>query len=154
MRQLFIKIAAVLAVLTLFAGCKKEAQKSPQALAIVGEWNYENGAVSEEQQESVYIAFNADNTFELFQKIGAGVYKKLTGTYTVEGTLLSGVYDGGTPWKAKYNITDVNSATLTLKSAWNAEYVITYTKKAIPEEVRNHYDSDSKALVEGFEPFL
>lgn len=144
MRNIFIKAIAVLAVLAAFAGCEKSEQKSPEALALIGEWHFENEAEAVAEKESVYIAFNADDTFELFQKIGDGPYLKLEGTYSVFGYVVSGVYNGGTPWKSQYDF-DVEGETLTMTSIDVAEHVIVYKKKAIPAEVRNHFDSPTKA---------
>lgn len=123
----------------LFAGCKKEHAKD-ETLNITGSWHLTDLLQTDTRsvtigQETidVYIDFATDNTFRLYQMVGAGNYRRYSGTWTLADNKLSGIYDDKTPWGSEYNI-ELNSASteLTLTSA-GEQYV--YTKTEIPDEV-------------------
>ena len=77
---------------------------------IVGEWALTSWAGHDEAHPEVYIAFNEDGTFALFQQQYSVVWLRYTGTYTLEGKTLKGAYTDGTPlacdYKVDYGTTD------------------------------------------------
>lgn len=54
-------------------------------------------------QFDVYIDFQAE-AFELYQRLYSYEYEKLTGTYTLEGNVLNGVYSNEVEWNNAYTV--------------------------------------------------
>lgn len=71
---------------------------------IVGEWALTSWAGHDEAHPEVYIAFNEDGTFALFQQQYSVVWLRYTGTYTLEGKILKGSYSDGTPLANNYKV--------------------------------------------------
>lgn len=151
MKKLFIKILSLLALVAAFASCKKE-EGNPELDKIVGEWHYTNGETGSAVMD-VYVVFNADYSFALYQKIGEGAYRKFTGSYTLTNSVLAGTYSNGTAWADSYNVSYADGA-LVLTSASNSQSSVKYSKKNVPEEVLNHYDDDTKAEASDMVPVL
>ena len=133
------KLLTILACVALFAGCHEDnPEPTPAQLDVTGSWELSSvttkasvGSVS----VSVYVAFAADNSFILYQKIGEGRYTKFEGSYNLdkEAGTLSGSYAAGSAWGPYSASRDGN--TLTLTSAGGKE-VDTYKKvDAIPDSV-------------------
>lgn len=107
-----------------------------KASDVTGEWclsAYSTKAVTiGSESVDVYISFTS-SAFELYQKVGEGRYRKYSGTYTLSSGTLSGQYSDGKAWGTSYEVTRKgDSMTLTA-----GVEVSTYTKKAIPSEVKN-----------------
>jgi hypothetical protein len=80
----------------------------------------------------VYVDFRQDLSFELYQKVGEGRYRKFDGTYAVSGTILSGKYSDGEKWGSDYAVSfDGEKMLLTAQNG--SEEVCTYEKKALSE---------------------
>jgi hypothetical protein len=75
-------------------------------------------------------------TFELYQKVGDGAYRSITGRYSVDAQkrTISGLYEDNYPWRYDYSF-EVNSDYLTL-TAQSDSHSVKYTRKAIPSSVR------------------
>ena len=130
--KIIYKVFIALAVVIFVAGCQGEGQKAVDQL--VGEWHYqgsENGVL-----EDIWIAFNPDMTFELYQKVGDGAYRSTAGRYRVNAAkrTVTGLYEDNYPWRYDYKF-EVGSDTLTL-SVESDGYSVKYTRKAIPSSVR------------------
>lgn len=133
----------VLSFLILFlaiAACKPE----PKELVITGEWELSNIAAKTKsvtighETVSVYVSFNSDNSFVLYQKLGEGFYRKFNGSWTLVEALLSGKYSDGNAWATDYQLSlsdDGNYLTMTPIKADSEELV--YKKTSIPEKVKN-----------------
>ena len=136
-------IYTILAALLLTAtGCEKPADRLIDK--IVGEWHYtaeENGVT-----EDIWISFGADGTFEMFQKIGEGPYWHSTGEYTADPAtdILTGVYSDRYPWKYSYKV-EAGTGTLQMSAVEIEGHTVTYTREAIPAEVRDKSDPLTKA---------
>lgn len=142
---LYMIIAAALLV---FTGCREKDEVQHR---IVGEWLYsteESGQAIE-----IYVAFNIDWTFDMYQKIGEGAHRYYKGNYEVERTLVSGSYSDGTPWASDYDVSFLNGDMI-MKSVQNDGYSITYKKAKIPAEVRDHCVVVTKSSEEGIAAFL
>lgn len=99
--------------------------------SIVGEWHSTSLTVSGD----VYLDFNDDESFEMYQKIGEGAYRLYRGTWNIEESILTGKYNDGEAWAASYDaVLDGNKLTLTSKN--DAAEMTEYTSCTIPEEVR------------------
>ena len=131
----FLKTAALaLAVLGACLSCGKKEK----ALDITGEWNLvalETRAASiGDQTVDVYISFASSGTFEMYQMLGTGRYRKYSGTWTLTGSTLTGKYSDGTQWGSSYEVGRRSEDMLTLSSA--SGEIGTYKKSTIPDSVR------------------
>ena len=81
------------------ASCSK-TDKNLEKLS--GEWYWQGTEAGVELE--VYVAFEKDNTFDLFQKIGEGAFRHYTGTFTYDGNTLSGMYSDKTAWMYSYEV--------------------------------------------------
>ena len=132
-----ILVAAVAA----FALISCEKQGDAALSTVVGEWYYET--TESEVPVQIYISFAKDKTFELFQKVGEGAFRRYTGTYSLDGDVLSGAYSDKTLWKESY-VVSRNGDILTLTGAETVSYV----KKTIPATIRYHYSDALKSIAE------
>ena len=117
-----------------FVGCGKEndAPKVDNATKVVGEWH----CAPEGYDVDVYVAFDAAGTFDEYQRLGEGRYRHYEGTWSVNKSVLSGVYADGTEWGSTYTLT-FEGETMTLTANNDLAEAITYTKVTIPAEVKN-----------------
>lgn len=139
-----LAVAAVLA----FASCVKSEDAVVKELA--GDWYYET--VEADTPVQVYVSFAKDMTFELYQKVGDGAFRKYTGTYTFDGILLDGVYSDKAPWKEAKTVT-IDGDSLTAVGVKTGE-TITYVRKLVPATVRYHYSDALKSMPVSAEPWL
>ena len=70
----------------------------------VGEWVLTKWNGSEALPFGVYMRLNEDNTFDLYQHTTDVLWVHYTGTYSLNGTTLSGVYSDGESWANDYTI--------------------------------------------------
>ena len=82
----------------------------------------------------IYVRFNDNKTFELYQQIGEGAHRLYRGTWNLEENLLTGKYNDGEEWAAAYTIT-INDKQLTMTSVNDAAEESVFAKEDIPEEV-------------------
>ena len=121
-------------LLVALTGCgEKEGGKG---VKVAGEWQLVqwNDATPEFK---VYIDFNADGTFEMFQKVGDGPYWYTQGEYMLDAAtkILSGVYSDRYPWKYSYKVS-ISDKTLEMAAVELEGYKLTYAKETIPAQVR------------------
>ncbi len=117
-----------------FVGCGKEKDtpKVDNAAKVVGEWH----CAPEGMDVDVYVAFDAAGTFDEYQRVGDGRYRHYAGTWSVNKSVLSGVYADGTEWGSTYTLT-FEEETMTLTANNDSAEAITYTKVTIPAEVKD-----------------
>lgn len=132
MKSLKIFTLAILAVMTL-VGCDPDKPQGDSG-ALSGEWSLATwNDVAPEFH--VYIDFNNDGTFEMFQQVWSFDYELFKGTYTIDGNVVSGVYDNGQAWACDYEFV-VDGKTLTLHSRETVKSKSVYEKCTIPEEIK------------------
>lgn len=126
-------LTAVLCALAL-VGCGKEKDtpKVNNATKIVGEWH----CAPEGYDVDVYVAFDAAGSFEEYQRLGEGRYRHYAGTWSVDKSVLSGVYADGTEWGSTYTLS-FEGETMTLTANNESAEAIVYTKTTIPAEVKD-----------------
>ncbi len=126
-------LTAVLCALAL-VGCGKEKDtpKVNNATKIVGEWH----CAPEGYDVDVYVAFDADGSFEEYQRLGEGRYRHYAGTWSVNKSELSGVYADGTEWGSTYTLS-FEGEIMTLTANNDSQEAIVYTKTTIPAEVKD-----------------
>ena len=93
----------------------------------------------------IYIDFNDDKTFELYQQIGEGAYRLYRGTWNLEGDLLTGRYNDGEDWACAYTMV-IENKKMTLTSSNDAAEVSTYEKASIPAQVKESCVTVVKSL--------
>lgn len=132
MKNIFTKILLFASLLVLFAGCKEAGSESSAAL--VGDWHYYS--TESDVEEDIWLSIASDGTFDLYQKIGGGVYWHSAGDYTIdpEKDVISGVYRDRYPWAYDYSF-KVEGSTLTLTAVQLESYVQVYQKEILPAEV-------------------
>ena len=129
------KLLYILSTLLILAGCgEKNGSDAPKSTAelLCGEWHCTVLAVSGD----IYLDFNDDKTFEMYQKIGDGSYRLYRGKWSVENDILTGKYNDGENWAASYDVA-IEGKNLTLTSKNDAAEVTKYSSCTIPEEVKN-----------------
>ena len=148
----------IAAMTIMAAGCGKESVTPPKSMedALVGEWHLAqtevDGAVLDTKYD-VYLAINADCTFELYQKSGDMLrYAKFTGSCNLKDNKLSGTYSDGTPWGSIYTA-EIDGTVLILTNDTQNE-VQKYTKEDISEEIKGEADVKSNAYTYDVEPIL
>lgn len=125
----------VMAFAMLVTGCKKEEEKD-MAAALVGSWTLEMYVPATKTVKiggepiEVTVSFLENHSFSLEQRIGQAFLEKFDGTWSLDGTLLSGVYSDKKPWGEKYEITfRDNDNTLEMKTVTAGEVYVYQRKK-------------------------
>ena len=122
----------------MLAACGKTDK--PSDVSVTGEWELKSittkSAKLGDLTIDVYVGFKADGSFELFQNKGEGHYRKYTGKYKLENSVLSGSYSDGKAFGTTYDVT-VEGETLTLAPVGTGE-VQTFKKSSIPQSVRDN----------------
>ena len=93
----------------------------------------------------IYLSFEENNTFELYQKIVEGAYRLYRGTWNLEEDILTGKYNDGEDWAAAYQIS-IEGETLTMTSKNDAAEVSVYKKAEIPSNVKEGSETIVKSL--------
>ena len=133
MKHLSFAIIAV-AALTFFSCKEKE-----DPLNIIGTWSLKTvqtkAASMGGTSVDVYVVFNEDNTFSLYQKVGnAGRYSSFTGTWSLLETTLTGKYSDGKSWGSSYEVSQDKERTTLVLSSPGEEY--SYAKASLPAELQ------------------
>ena len=126
-------ILFALSVAFAFVSCGGDSGEDGPVVseAIVAEWHLISvSGISSVPQ--VYVNFAKDMSFELYQKIGEGRYRKYEGTYSVAGSTVSGKYSDGEKWGSDY-AASFEGEKLVLTAQNGSEEVCTYEKKALSE---------------------
>ena len=131
MKSLKIFSLAMLMLLALTGCGEKEGGKG---VKVAGEWQLVqwNDATPEFK---VYIDFNADGTFEMYQQVWSFDYELYTGKYVVTGDVMTGTYADGSNWACGYKVNVVDGQ-LTMYSQEDQSVTSLYEKCTIPEEIK------------------
>lgn len=131
-----IILFAVLAMIVAACGGKNDEKKG---LDISGQWELidieTKAAQIGEAEIEVYIEFNKDNTFNLWQMIGAGRFEKMTGTWTLNQNVLSGKYSDKKDWGTTYDVA-VESGNLVMTEMKTGKETCIYRKCTIPSDIK------------------
>ena len=141
----------------MLVSCGKEQTDPTVNDPIVGDWHCTSTAIDAE----IYVTFNADKTFVLYQQIGEGAYRVYNGKYNVEGPgaeggsvqTLTGTYNDGTNWGSGYEMVMGEDGTMTLTASGITE---TYNKltDGIPAAVLASSVTVVKSEDGDWKPFL
>ena len=128
------KVLYILAALMLITavGCKKEEKKIDYKARLAGEWH----CTPAEIDADIYVTFDAEGSFDLYQQIGEGRHRHYTGTWSSEESTLSGTYSDGSAWGSTYRMEFPDENTMKLTALNGSEEVMTYVREAVPAEVK------------------
>lgn len=150
MKKTLYSLFAILA-LCLFAGCSDDDDTPPVGNDIVGEWELTSWTGDVPAGFSAYAVFNADATFTLYQKVETVRYQIYTGSFRLDGQILSGEYANGTPWGASYEVEfDQTGKTMRMVSQTPVQEVSTFTRTTIPADIVSGAVPAKASRAEGF----
>ena len=141
-------IFSVVASLMMLVSCAEKLD--PELEKVVGEWRYAGDDASE--MWDVYIAFDKNCTFEVYQKLGDGAYRRFEGRYTVDGGILSGTYSDGYPMARDYKVS--RSGSILTMTFVGEDVAYRYKKTTIPASVREHCKDMTRSSELSVERFL
>lgn len=132
------RLAIILSCVLLLCGCN--GSKSSAPIDITGEWRLTDLTLTKSVQigneaVDIYISFNADKSFGLWQFLGAGRYEHFTGSWELSEDSLTGKYSDGSSWGNVYKVS-VTDNTLTMTATENSSDIYTYTRTSIPEDIK------------------
>ena len=116
--------------------------------ALSGEWVLTSWNEAEPEFH-VYVDFNDDNTFEIYQQVWSFDYELYTGTYEINGDIVTGVYADGSNWACGYKFAK-SGDTLTMYSQEDKSVTSVYTKCEIPAEIKDEATATRSAEVVPF----
>ena len=138
------KIVLMLAML-LAVGCKPdnggsnggdERHEWNTTGQLIGEWELTEWNESSDNAMKVYLRFNENDTFDMYQRIYSAIWVHYTGTFTLNGSVLKGVYSDGEPWSADYNIAYSDEPLrIRLTNVESSKDVSIYSSTTIPDSV-------------------
>ena len=110
---------------------------------LTGEWKLAmwNEATPE---FNVYIDFNEDGTFEMYQQVWSLDYELFTGNYVINGDIVTGTYIDGTNWACGYKFAKEGN-TLTMYSQEDQSVASVYEACEIPAEIKAEA-TDTRAM--------
>lgn len=138
------KILYIISALMLMVSCGEKGGKQPELTLeqkLCTEWHSTTLSLNAD----IYLSFEENNTFELYQKIVEGAYRLYRGTWNLEEDILTGKYNDGEDWAAAYQIS-IEGETLTMTSKNDAAEVSVYKKAEIPSNVKEGSETIVKSL--------
>lgn len=138
------KILYIISALMLMVSCGEKGGKQPELTLeqkLCTEWH----STTLSLDADIYLSFEENNTFELYQKIVEGAYRLYRGTWNLEEDILTGKYNDGEDWAAAYQIS-IEGETLTMTSKNDAAEVSVYKKAEIPSNVKEGSETIVKSL--------
>ena len=97
----------------------------------------------------VYVDFNEDNTFDMYERSFSYEYVYRNGNYTVSGNQLTGTYSDGSDWNNSYRA-EVSADGKTLRLHTTDGTMSVYVQKAIPEFVKESAIEASASRANGY----
>ena len=125
-------ISLAMMLLVALTGCGEKS--GSKATNVAGEWQLvqRNEATPE---FNVYIDFNSDGTFEMYQQVWSFDYELYTGKYVITGDVMTGTYADGTNWACGYRINVVDGQ-LYMYSQEDHSVTSVYNTCTIPTEIK------------------
>ena len=85
----------------------------------------------------IYINIISNGTFELYQKLDGDRFELRRGQWSLEGDILSGIYNDQEPWATAYKVSVVGN-TLTMVAQDGTDETNVYVKTDIPDGVKEN----------------
>ena len=113
----FKYICILSAVIAMITACGEKPAQTV-TLKIVGSWEltdiqYTKAAQIGGETVEVRLVFDADGSFSMSQMLGEGRFVDYSGSWVLDGEILSGTYSEGKVWGASYSIS-VDDRTLSM----------------------------------------
>ena len=140
MKSFLTKILAIVAISLSVSGCIiTPGSGTEEDKGIVGCWKLETFAGFQADTD-VYIVFNADNSFTLYQRSDSHNYTAFIGSYNMDKatSIISGVYSNGTEWAHQYKILTLDAKSLVWENCDNPAEVSEYSRSEAPQYVANN----------------
>ena len=140
MKCFLTKILAIVAISLSVSGCIiTSGSGTEEEKGIVGCWKLETFAGFQADTD-VYIVFNADNSFTLYQRSDNHNYTAFIGSYNMDKatSIISGVYSNGTEWAHEYKILTLDAKSLVWENCDNPAEVSEYSRSKAPQYVANN----------------
>lgn len=125
-KLLYITLLALVTAI----GCKPQEKPLTLEQKLCNEWRGSELSVD----AAIYISFLADGTFELYQKM-EDEFELRRGTWTLKGTILSGIYNDGETWASEYKVS-VDENKLTMISQNEGAETSVYIQCTIPSVIK------------------
>ena len=139
----------MIAVLFAASSCESSDQPTPPAAGvekIVNEWKLVEWGGAD-VKFTVYIDFNEDGTYEMYQQVYDLSFEKFSGAYAISGDIVSGTYTNGDMWKSDYKVSlDSEGKILTMVSQEDAPVTGVYEATTIPEDVKVEGEANTRSL--------
>lgn len=104
--------------------------------SVVGEWSLTSWSGNSEAAPKVYIVFNENNTFEMYQQSYSVLWFRYSGSWTLNGTTLTGKYSDGTPWTSNYTVAfSEDPKRIRLTNRNDKDDVAIYSAAEVPDEI-------------------
>ncbi len=138
MKRFLTNILAIIAISLSLSGCNINSG-SEEETGIVGCWKLETFA-GFQTDTNVYITFNADGSFILYQREDGINYTTFLGSYKFNKatSIISGVYTNGTEWAHEYKVLSLNAKSLIWENCDNPAEVSEYSRSRAPQYVANN----------------
>ena len=104
----------------------------------IGEWKLTEWNNSKDLPFGVYLCLNEDNTFDIYQHTYTVLWVHYHGTYSLEGSVLTGTYSDGKSWH-EYTIQyseEPKLIRLTRTDTSGTSDVCVYAATEVPNEVK------------------
>ena len=106
--------------------------------SLSGSWQLTGWNGASPSGMEVYMVLRDDRSFTLYQKYNTLGFVRYDGTFTVDGSRISGIYSDGKAWVSGYTYT-VNGNTLTMVSEVSPDTGLSetsvYTRHELPETI-------------------
>lgn len=129
----------LLAGIMIFSACgkndKPNKQPSPDG-SVIGSWHLVSWTGSAVVQD-VYLSFDEDGSFDLYQRVETPYYGHFDGSYTLKGANMEGTYSDGEAWKGnpyKISFSD-KGKTMSMTRSSNTADVSVYVQASIPQDI-------------------
>jgi hypothetical protein len=147
-----LKILSLVAAVLFAVACGEKENNPDGPVAkdgvLTGEWVLTSW--NETAPEfNVYIDFNDDNTFQIYQQVWSFDYEFFTGTYNISGDIVTGSYADGSNWACGYKFVK-DGDTLTMYSQEDTSVTSIYKKCEIPAEIKDEATATRSAEVVPF----
>lgn len=137
MKRYIVIIAMALLCVATAVSCKKDSGETVIKSSIVGDWHLATYNGQKTDNFDIYMRLGSNGQFVIYQHLSTLGYERLTGTYSVTSTTLTGVYDDGVEWNGVYEYTlssDGNTLTTVLKGEHSTETSV-YVRTEIPADL-------------------
>ena len=148
-----LKIFSLVMLMAMtFVGCEPEVNGPVNGGGEKGELSGEWVLTSWNEatpEFNVYIDFNEDGSFAMYQQVWSFDYELFKGSYTINGDIVTGVYADGTNWACGYKFAKEGD-TLTMYSQEDQSVTSVYNKCEIPAEIKAEAEATRSSEVVPF----